>query len=95
MIEQYILWLLRRVFGPFGGAIGLAENREIAKSEGIDKLPPAYRAVIQLRDVEGLGTAEAAARLGTNEAVVKTRLRRARFALRVLLEPEFGFAIKY
>jgi RNA polymerase sigma-70 factor (ECF subfamily) len=52
----------------------------------IDQLPPAYRAVIRLRDIEGVDTSEAAARLGTNEGVVKTRLHRARHALRALLE---------
>jgi RNA polymerase sigma-70 factor, ECF subfamily len=61
---------------------------------GIDKLPAAYRSVILLRDIEGLDTAEAAARLGTNETVVKTRLHRARLALRSLLAPEFRTAIE-
>lgn len=60
---------------------------EMAKSVRmcIDRLPPPYRAVIQLRDIEGVGTAEAAHRLGTNEAVVKTRLHRARQALKAQL----------
>ena len=53
----------------------------------IDRLPPAYRAVILLRDIEGLGTGEAADRLGTNDGAVKVRLHRARQALRALLEP--------
>ncbi|HJZ57260.1 MAG TPA: sigma-70 family RNA polymerase sigma factor [Gemmataceae bacterium] len=51
----------------------------------IDRLPPAYRAVIRLRDIEGVGTAEAAGRLGTNEGAVKVRLHRARQALKALL----------
>jgi RNA polymerase sigma-70 factor (ECF subfamily) len=55
---------------------------------GIARLPEAYRAVIRLRDLEGLDTAATAARLGTNEGVVKTRLHRARHALRELLAPE-------
>jgi RNA polymerase sigma-70 factor, ECF subfamily len=53
----------------------------------IDQLPPAYRAVILLRDIEGLGTGDAAGRLGTNDGTVKVRLYRARQALRALLEP--------
>lgn len=57
---------------------------------GIDQLPPAYRHVILLRDIEGLDTTAAAARLGTNEGVVKTRLHRARAALRAVLEPVAG-----
>jgi RNA polymerase sigma-70 factor, ECF subfamily len=53
----------------------------------IDRLPPAYRTVIRLRDIEGVGTAEAAGRLGTNEGAVKVRLHRARQALKALLGP--------
>jgi RNA polymerase sigma-70 factor (ECF subfamily) len=55
---------------------------------GIARLPEAYRTIIRLRDLEGLDTATTAVRLGTNDAVVKTRLHRARHALRELLEPE-------
>jgi RNA polymerase sigma-70 factor (ECF subfamily) len=53
----------------------------------IDRLPAPYRAVIQLRDIEELDTDEAARALGTSRGVVKTRLHRARQALRALLEP--------
>jgi RNA polymerase sigma-70 factor (ECF subfamily) len=55
----------------------------------IDRLPKTYRTVLLLRDIEGLDTDQAAAVLGTNTAVVKTRLHRARQALRTLLEPIF------
>ena len=48
----------------------------------IDALPPGAREVFMLRDVEGLNTAETAAALGVSEDVVKTRLSRARTALR-------------
>jgi RNA polymerase sigma-70 factor (ECF subfamily) len=53
----------------------------------IDRLPDAYRTVILLRDIEGLDTDQAADVLGTSRGVVKTRLHRARQALRTLLEP--------
>ena len=53
---------------------------------GIARLPDAYRAVVQLRDIEGFDTADAATRLGTNEGAVKVRLHRARRALRTILE---------
>ncbi len=56
----------------------------------IDRLPHAYRTVIQLRDLEEFDTDAVAARLGTNSGVVKTRLHRARHALRALLEPASG-----
>jgi RNA polymerase sigma-70 factor, ECF subfamily len=72
-----------------GDALSRAETVVRVRS-GIDQLPPAYRQVILLRDIEGLDTAEAAARLGTNEGVVKTRLHRARATLRGVLEPAAG-----
>jgi RNA polymerase sigma-70 factor (ECF subfamily) len=55
--------------------------------ECIDRLPDRYRQILLLRDIEGLDTAEAASLLGVSEGVVKTRLHRARQALRTLLEP--------
>lgn len=61
--------------------------------EGVDQLPDAYRTVIRLRDLEGLSTEETAARLGTNCGAVKTRLHRARQALKTILEPQFANAV--
>ena len=65
-------------------AVSRAEVAERVRA-CVDRLPPAYRAVIRLRDLEGVGTAEAAGRLGTNEGAVKVRLHRARRALKTLL----------
>jgi RNA polymerase sigma-70 factor, ECF subfamily len=48
----------------------------------IDALPDGAREVFMMRDVEGLSTADTAASLGVSEDVVKTRLSRARTALR-------------
>jgi RNA polymerase sigma-70 factor (ECF subfamily) len=53
----------------------------------IQSLPEIYREVFVLRDVQGLDVATAAQILGVNEAVVKTRLLRARLQLRDLLQP--------
>ncbi len=50
------------------------------------KLPPAYRAVVVLREMEGLSTREVAEVLGISEANVKTRLHRARLFLRKALQ---------
>jgi RNA polymerase sigma-70 factor (ECF subfamily) len=58
----------------------------------IDRLPDATRAVFMLRAVEGLSTAEAASCLGVSEDVVKTRLSRARGALKRLLVARSGAA---
>lgn len=57
--------------------------------ECIDQLPEAYRSVLILRDIEGFDTLETAKQLGCSEANVKTRLHRARQALRTLLAPVF------
>jgi RNA polymerase sigma-70 factor (ECF subfamily) len=55
----------------------------------IEELPDDYRTVLLLRDIEGLDTEETARLLGLTAGAVKTRLHRARQALRALLEPEF------
>jgi RNA polymerase sigma-70 factor (ECF subfamily) len=56
----------------------------------IDRLPEAYRAVLLLRDIEELDTDEAARLLAITPQAVKTRLHRARQALRTLLMRELG-----
>jgi RNA polymerase sigma-70 factor (ECF subfamily) len=53
----------------------------------IDDLPTPYREVLLLRDIEELNTEQAALHLGIEPGAVKTRLHRARQALRTLLEP--------
>jgi RNA polymerase sigma-70 factor (ECF subfamily) len=55
--------------------------------DAIDRLPELYRTVLLLRDIEELDTEETARLLQTNTTVVKTRLHRARQALRTLLDP--------
>jgi RNA polymerase sigma-70 factor (ECF subfamily) len=52
----------------------------------LDLLPDANRTVILLRDVEGLSTEETAEVTETTPAAVKTRLHRARVALRTALQ---------
>lgn len=55
----------------------------------IAQLPPGYRIVFQLRDVEDLSTEETAHALSLTPTAVKSRLRRARGQLRVLLNRYF------
>jgi RNA polymerase sigma-70 factor (ECF subfamily) len=50
--------------------------------EAVQALPEHYRAVLVLRDVEGVSNEEAAEVLGETVASVKSRLHRARMALR-------------
>jgi RNA polymerase sigma-70 factor (ECF subfamily) len=58
----------------------------------VDTLPEGYRLVFMLRQVEGLSTAETAACLDLSEDVVKTRLSRARSALRQELFDRVGLS---
>jgi RNA polymerase sigma-70 factor (ECF subfamily) len=55
----------------------------------IDSLSDDYRAVLFLRDIEQQTTQEAAEILDATPGTIKTRLHRARQALRTLLEPHF------
>ena len=70
-------------------AEALVERREVREfvRSCIDRLPESHRTVLILRDIEDLDTAETAQMLGIEEGAVKTRLHRARQALRGLLEP--------
>lgn len=56
--------------------------------EKIDGLPDEYRTTLLLRDIDGHSTQETADILGIRANAVKTRLHRARAALRTLLEPD-------
>jgi RNA polymerase sigma-70 factor, ECF subfamily len=60
--------------------------------DAVDALPDGHREVFMLRQVEGLSTAETAACLEVSEDVVKTRLSRARAALRERLVERIGAA---
>ncbi len=67
------------------------ESREIRELvlRNIDLLPAIYRTVLLLRDVEERDTETTAELLRITTAAVKTRLHRARLALRNLLDPHF------
>jgi RNA polymerase sigma-70 factor (ECF subfamily) len=60
----------------------------------VDELPPLYRTVFMLREVEELSTEETAEALGLSEDVVKQRLFRARQALRRALERSTGETLR-
>jgi RNA polymerase sigma-70 factor (ECF subfamily) len=69
----------------------ILERKEIRDkvAAALAKLSEAYRVIFVMRDVEHLNVAETAAALGVSEAVVKTRLHRARLQMRELLAPVF------
>jgi RNA polymerase sigma-70 factor (ECF subfamily) len=72
-------------------ACSRAELRRLLQNE-IRRLPPLYRMVLILRDVEELSTEETARILGITEPAVKTRLMRARLKMRHKLSAAFGRA---
>jgi RNA polymerase sigma-70 factor, ECF subfamily len=69
--------------GPEAAAVNLGRRRRLRAA--IKRLPPSYRAVVLLREVEGLSTREVAAALSLSEANVKQRLHRARVMLQASL----------
>jgi RNA polymerase sigma-70 factor (ECF subfamily) len=77
------------------------ERQAIARELGalveaaIDRLPDGMREVFVLRQLEGMRTDEVADALGVSEAVVKTRLSRARGALRRHLLEHAGLATSH
>lgn len=77
---------------PESPSKGLPEQASIKETQQrvrdcIDQLPEMYRAVLLARDIEQLSTEESADVLGMTIPALKTRLHRARAALRTLLEP--------
>ena len=72
----------------------LAARELAAALEGaIASLDPKYREVLVLRDVEGLGAAEVAEVLGLSVEAVKSRLHRARAAVRDRVAPLLGLRV--
>jgi len=98
--EELSLDELMPVSGMDGGQVKIQiadwsalPDAEVLRSElrrqldqAIAELPEIYRAVMLLRDVEELSTQESAEILGITEDTVKTRLHRARLAVRQKLD---------
>jgi RNA polymerase sigma-70 factor (ECF subfamily) len=68
------------------------ESREFlaAVGEALAELPADYRVAVELRDVQGLSTTEAADALGIGERALKSQLHRGRMALRAKLDQYFA-----
>lgn len=60
--------------------------------EAVERLPPIYREVLVLRDLEEMNQEETARALGINVTVVKVRLHRARMMLQKMLAPYLSAA---
>jgi RNA polymerase sigma-70 factor, ECF subfamily len=65
------------------------EEMQTILDEAVDSLKPDFRAVFVLRDIEELSTEETAEALGVSIPAVKSRLLRARLALRERLTRKF------
>jgi RNA polymerase sigma-70 factor (ECF subfamily) len=64
------------------------ESRAVL-TRAVESLPPHYRAVLILRDVEGLSNEEVAVAVGDTVSSVKSRLHRARMVVREQLTRHF------
>jgi RNA polymerase sigma-70 factor, ECF subfamily len=71
--------------GDMPDATVYRHEMQSALTAAIQQLPPNYRSVVLLRDIEELSTEEAAEILDLSTDVVKQRLHRGRLALRKLL----------
>ena len=80
------LWQFKE---PVERTVEPAQSRQAVR-DAIDALPDLYRVVLVLRDIEEFSAAETAELLETNVPVVKTRLHRARAALKKLLENQWA-----
>ena len=70
------------------------EKKEMRQKlrEAVEQLPPIYREVLVLRDLEELNQEETASALGINVTLVKVRLHRARMMLQKMLAPYLSAA---
>ena len=70
------------------------EKKEMRQKlrEAVEQLPPIYREVLVLRDLEELNQEETASALGINVTLVKVRLHRARMMLQKTLAPYLSAA---
>lgn len=66
-----------------------AEIRDLVE-KGLLQLPPKYRVIVMLRDIEQLSTDDVARQLGLSVPAVKTRLLRGRLMLREWLSPHLA-----
>jgi RNA polymerase sigma-70 factor (ECF subfamily) len=78
--------------GPTPERLAFASELRSLLESSIDALPPGYRTVFVMREVEAMSTAETAECLEINEDAVKTRLHRARAMLQRDLYQRAGLA---
>lgn len=93
--EEDPVWERGRTFESHSPERAMAA-RELGQilERAVDELPPGYRAILILRDVEELSTIDAADCLGISEESARVRLHRARAALREKLAARVGPAAR-
>ncbi|MEZ0171614.1 RNA polymerase sigma factor [Microvirga sp. TS319] len=72
---------------------GRAQLRRMLE-RAVDGLPPDFRSVFMMREIEEMSIEETASQLGINPATVKTRLHRARLLLRRALAAQLVSTLK-
>lgn len=79
--------LPRQAIDECDGPVDVAERHEVqaAVQRAIRQLPDDYRSVVVLRDLQDYSYHEIATALGTSVGTIKSRLHRARHALRAIL----------
>jgi RNA polymerase sigma-70 factor, ECF subfamily len=94
VLAEYREKLMRGSTSPTqpDGAVARGEIRHLLEN-AISRLPPAFRLVFILREVEDMSSAEVADALGIAQATVKTRHHRARRRLQEDLAPELKSAL--
>jgi len=94
MLDTYRETLMRGS-EPAAPDAAVARGQLRALIEGaVAQLPPTFRSVFVLREVEGMSVEETAEALGIPPATVKTRLLRARRRLQAALAPEVRNALE-
>lgn len=95
VMDEYRNRLMRGSTAPTSpeGAAAREQIRQILEA-AVSRLPPHYRLVFVLREVEGLSVEEAAEALGIPGPTVKTRHHRARLLLQKELDPDLRTALQ-
>lgn len=93
-LDEYREKLMRGSQPPRPDAAVAAKQLRAMIEQAVAGLPPAFRTVFVLREIEGMSVEETGETLGIAPATVKTRLLRARRKLQQALEPDVRSALE-